>query len=670
MDPPTPEPKPKHIVIIGGGIIGCSTAYFLTRHPSYDKTHHRVTILEAASVAAGASGKAGGLLAKWAYPDSLVALSYRLHTELAAEYGGDQRWGYRKIGCGSIEAAGRDPVQLKLTADEMKAASESLAKQPQISPALGTQTTEARFAPISISDPGTPLGNTRGNEVRLYSSPTSPKLGQSGSVPQSSKKLGCIVVQPPSTPPASKLGPAFKERKASCTENKPLGCIVVKPTTPVFQKKRKTKSYDSDMGNGPETPQTSAKASSECVVVQPPSWFTDEDMKVQPVFELEDEEVSRVVLVNDHADGQIPRSQSPPPIDKNILRHLKKLTAPQTPKEWEKLPKQDVTAASLLMPVSPLPKDLDWFDGRCVHSWAEMGVPGTTTETAQVHPLHFTTAMAQLAREGGVNIIEGAQVVDLVTDPKLGLQSIVYKQRNLGAQGDDVGGAESSGLKAEPKAIHIDDATETVVCAGPWTGKLLPKSGISGPRAHSVVYDVDVSPYAVFSEIKLPYEFVPDHRRKNGQERMHKDVVDPEVYARPFSEVYACGETDRSIPLPETADLVQVDVEACDDITAYLSTVSPTLGSAPIKAKQACYLPVHTRFGEERGPLIGKTGTPGLYMASGHTCWGIQNGPGTGKLMSELLMEGRTKSAKIDKFDPRKFKVSAGVNTRTAGREE
>jgi glycine/D-amino acid oxidase-like deaminating enzyme len=63
------------------------------------------------------------------------------------------------------------------------------------------------------------------------------------------------------------------------------------------------------------------------------------------------------------------------------------------------------------------------------------------------------------------------------------------------------------------------------------------------------------------------------------------------------------------------------------------------------------------RFGQESGPLIGKTKTPGLYVASGHTCWGIQNGPATGKLMSEFIFDGDAQSADVSKLDPRKFKV-------------
>jgi glycine/D-amino acid oxidase-like deaminating enzyme len=91
---------------------------------------------------------------------------------------------------------------------------------------------------------------------------------------------------------------------------------------------------------------------------------------------------------------------------------------------------------------------------------------------------------------------------------------------------------------------------------------------------------------------------------------------------------------------------------------SYIATISPVLGSAPVSAKQACYLPRHMRFGEERSPLIG--GVPkisGLWIAAGHTCWGIQNGPGTGKLMSEFIFDGEATSANIESLDPAKYKV-------------
>ncbi|KAJ4148166.1 hypothetical protein LMH87_002647 [Akanthomyces muscarius] len=424
----------RNIVIIGGGIIGNTTAYFLTRHPKFNPALHSITILEAGSaIATGASGKAGGLLALWAYPSSLVPLSYKLHAELAAEHDGPEKWGYRKVKCGSIEA----------------------------------------------------------------------------SVPE------------------SKIA-EMQKRIAAATQNGPDG------------------------------------------------------------------------------------------------------------KTWEKLPKQD-TAAQGLLKDAPLPDELDWVDRDVVVDWSEMG-RGGAVDTAQVHPYHFTMSMAGLAEAAGVRTRTKTQVT------------------GINVAGDKVEGVEYMD-RATGQTVTLDGVTDLIVAAGPWTGKLLPRSKVDGLRAHSVVYEADVSAFAIFTDVELPRTFVPAHRAARGEKRMHKGRVDPEIYARPFNEAYACGEPDTLVPLPDVVDDVRYDEGLCDDLAAYVGTFSPALGTAPIKAKQACYLPRHMRFGQESGPLIGKTVVPGLYVASGHTCWGIQNAPATGKLMSEIVFDGEATSSNIENLDPRKFKV-------------
>lgn len=103
----------RNIVIIGGGIIGCTTAYYLSRHPSYSPSTTRITVLEASAhgVAQGASGKAGGLVAKWAYPREIVDISFPEHVKLANEHNGKERWGWRFVGCGSWEGRGEDLIR-------------------------------------------------------------------------------------------------------------------------------------------------------------------------------------------------------------------------------------------------------------------------------------------------------------------------------------------------------------------------------------------------------------------------------------------------------------------------------------------------------------------------------------------------------------------------------
>ena len=82
-------------IIIGGGIIGTSIAYFLSESSGDPSSIH---IIESSSrLFASASGYAAGFLARdWFAPAAaeLGALSFKLHQELAEEHDGSKKWGY------------------------------------------------------------------------------------------------------------------------------------------------------------------------------------------------------------------------------------------------------------------------------------------------------------------------------------------------------------------------------------------------------------------------------------------------------------------------------------------------------------------------------------------------------------------------------------------------
>jgi glycine/D-amino acid oxidase-like deaminating enzyme len=81
-------------VIIGAGIIGCSTAYYLSE--SIDPTS--IHLVESAdAIFECASGRAGGFLARdWHSPEvaALGKLSFELHNSLSEQNDGYNKWGY------------------------------------------------------------------------------------------------------------------------------------------------------------------------------------------------------------------------------------------------------------------------------------------------------------------------------------------------------------------------------------------------------------------------------------------------------------------------------------------------------------------------------------------------------------------------------------------------
>lgn len=83
-------------VIIGAGIIGVSTAYYLSQ--SDPSKADQIHLIEASpDLFASASGFAGGFLAEDWFSQSLTnlgKLSFRLHKELAEAHNGHESWGY------------------------------------------------------------------------------------------------------------------------------------------------------------------------------------------------------------------------------------------------------------------------------------------------------------------------------------------------------------------------------------------------------------------------------------------------------------------------------------------------------------------------------------------------------------------------------------------------
>ncbi|KAJ7165040.1 FAD dependent oxidoreductase [Mycena filopes] len=268
-----------------------------------------------------------------------------------------------------------------------------------------------------------------------------------------------------------------------------------------------------------------------------------------------------------------------------------------------------------------LPDDLRWVREDLTESYASMAPAGAT---AQLHPYLFTTSMLALAQEkGGALFKSGASVTAIIQS------------------GGKVTGVEYT--EAGESTTQTLPATDVILCAGAWSPTLLPSLPIAGTRAHSVVIrttpNTPITPYVLFTEITTS----PDG-----------GVVTPEIYARPDGTVYACGPGDDSA-LPGNVDQVAVDAGACESLIENVAAISDELGAGTVETRQACFLPVVSGVGG--GPIVGEAAgaARGLYVATGHTCWGISNAPGTAKAMAELVLEGRIRCTDLKKLHPSKF---------------
>ncbi|ODQ78218.1 hypothetical protein BABINDRAFT_162884 [Babjeviella inositovora NRRL Y-12698] len=280
-----------------------------------------------------------------------------------------------------------------------------------------------------------------------------------------------------------------------------------------------------------------------------------------------------------------------------------------------------------------LPNNLKWIKPGIIRDWSYLG---DMDSTAQVHPYKFTNFILKKAMEvGGVELVLG-KVNEILYDEETGATNgVSYDVSSVKTQAKET---------TVPIELH---GNQIVLSVGPWTSKILPDCPISGLRAHSITIAPDrgqVSPYAIFTELAI------------GQDQ----YISPEIYARK-DEVYVCGEGDTLVDVPETTDDVEVVKEKCDILFEYVGTLSPNLQNGRILKRQACYLPV-LDVPSSSGPLIGETNVENLFLASGHSCWGINNAPGTGKIMAELLLDGVVECADISALDPSLFFDASVLN--------
>jgi glycine/D-amino acid oxidase-like deaminating enzyme len=299
---------------------------------------------------------------------------------------------------------------------------------------------------------------------------------------------------------------------------------------------------------------------------------------------------------------------------------------------------------------SVLPDDLDWFKEDSAQSYEEFA---DTSSTAQVHPFQFTANIAKLAEQAGARIVIGTvEHVNCSDRESTSGDSAPLAACRDWSQKKVVSITYTDKVTTERRTIP---AAAVVLAAGPWTPTLLPQLRMSPLRAHSISIKVKrpVSAYCLFTEITFR---VPSQPATHGElsKSSSAKTVSPEIYSRPNNEVYICSQGDLNVPLPHPTEVVAVSARSCQEIIDAAASVSDDLASGHVTGRRACYLPT-IEAGVTKDPLVGYSGLEGLLLATGHSCWGISNAPGTGKVISELIFDGEAHCIPVGNLDPRKI---------------
>lgn len=104
-------------VILGGGIIGLSTAYYLALSEVDAHEHSIVVVDPSSSICAGASSQNEGALGQFGFKDEvtpLAKLSYKLHSQLATDLDGGKNFGYSQFNIHAMFSKGYDPSDPRL----------------------------------------------------------------------------------------------------------------------------------------------------------------------------------------------------------------------------------------------------------------------------------------------------------------------------------------------------------------------------------------------------------------------------------------------------------------------------------------------------------------------------------------------------------------------------
>ena len=263
----------------------------------------------------------------------------------------------------------------------------------------------------------------------------------------------------------------------------------------------------------------------------------------------------------------------------------------------------------------------------------KIGIPANVISGGDVKKLapHFKTddiAFAAYEPESGY------------ADPMLTANSLLAAAKALGAvyvQDCEVSGTQTAGGKVTGLQTSRGNFSAPIVinAAGAWAGKVSELFGVSiplGTWTHDVV-----------------------HIRRPAQIADHLTVIDNSLnmYFRPDSGnlTLVALEDDSRLDEPAEKDLGYV---AKDFVERAIDRICKRIPEMEQGSLQSSHVGRDGLTPDQRA-IIGAAGPQGYFLATGFSGTGFKLSPAVGLCMSELIVDGRSKTVDISGFDPMRF---------------
>lgn len=265
---------------------------------------------------------------------------------------------------------------------------------------------------------------------------------------------------------------------------------------------------------------------------------------------------------------------------------------------------------------------LNWMNGDNI---SDLELMEDDSGTAQVHPKLFCETIVEQCKKEGVSFVNGRAIGLL--DKTEGYTYAIHVKDSKALQSFSI------------------NAHKLVIAAGPWTKRVAKELldvqiDIRDLPGHSIVLKtkgIVLPALAIFASAK---------------DKKGSLTATPEIFTRPDGTIYIAGENSGA-PLPANVMKVERDQSSLERLLRLCQLLSAHLdinNSDKIESFQSalCYRPISSRGYPFLGSLQQSSHSQSAFVLAGHGPWGISLGPGSGKVMSEIILNASATSANVE----------------------